>query len=267
MLPKLISFGDFFLPAYGVLVALGFLAALWLTGRLARRSGLDPDAVTNLGVYAALAGLAGAKLLMFAQDMDYYISNPREIFSLSTLQAGGVFYGGLIGALVVGVLYMRRQRLPALETLDAFGPGLALGQGIGRIGCFAAGCCWGQACERAWAVTFTDVEAHRLVGVPLGVAIHPTQLYEAAGALAIFGVLYWWFGRSSGPGTVIGLYLMLSGMTRFAVEFVRAHEQGNPFGGPLSVAQWISAGLLVLGAVLYKKGRTMAGGPKLAQTA
>jgi len=247
MFPKLISLGDFFLPTYGLLVALGFLSALWLCARLAHRSGLDPDKVTNLGVYAALAGLGGAKLLMFALDFSYYSANPGEIFSLATLQAGGVFYGGLITALIVGYFYMRKQRLPLASTLDCFAPGLALGQGIGRIGCFAAGCCWGQSCTRPWAVTFIDPEAHRLVGVPLDTALHPTQIYEAAGALLIFAVLYRRFSPTCAPGRLIGLYLILTAAARFLVEFFRAHDQPNPFAGPLSTAQWISFALLLLG--------------------
>ena len=152
MLPKLFDFGGFFLPTYGVLVAAGFLTALWLTGRLAKQSGLDPEKVTNLGVYAALAGLAGAKLLMFVFDFDYYRQNPGEIFSLTTLQAGGVFFGGLIFALGMAIFWIGKQKLPLAATMDAFGPGLALGQAIGRLGCFAAGCCWGASCNRPWAV-------------------------------------------------------------------------------------------------------------------
>jgi len=133
------------------------------------------------------------------------------------------------------------------RTLDCFAPGLALGQGIGRIGCFAAGCCWGQSCSRPWAVTVTDPEAHRLVGVPLDTALHPTQLYEAAGALLIFALLYRRFSPKRAPGRLIGLYLILTATARFLVEFFRAHEQPNPFAGPLSTAQWISIALLLLG--------------------
>ena len=250
MFPKVFSYGEFFLPTYGVLVAAGFLIALWLAGRLARRQGLDPERVTNLGVYAALAGLAGAKLLMFVVDFNYYREHPEEIFTLSTLQAGGVFYGGLVFALAVSFLLLRRYKLPALPVLDSFAPALALGQGIGRIGCFAAGCCWGAACDRRWSVTFTDPEAHRLTGVPLNTTVHPTQLYEAALLLAVFGVVYWRFQTKHQPGAVMGLYLVLSGAARFGAEFFRFHQQPNPFAGPLSTAQWISIALAATGCWL-----------------
>ena len=92
-----------FLPTYGVLVAAAFLTALWLAGRLAREAGLNPDSVTNLGIYCALAAIAGAKLMMFVVDHEYYAQHPGEIFSISTLRAGGVFYGGLLATLAVSV--------------------------------------------------------------------------------------------------------------------------------------------------------------------
>src|SRR6476646_6456557 len=107
-----------FLHTYGVLVALGFLAGLWMTTRLAGREKLDTEAVTNLGIYCALAAIVGAKLMMVVVDLGYYAEHPGEFFSLSTLQAGGVFYGGLIGALVVAWWYMRKMRLPLLRTSD-----------------------------------------------------------------------------------------------------------------------------------------------------
>ena len=164
---------------YGVLVAIAFLVALWMAGRLATRAGLNSDAVTNLGIYCALAAIAGAKLMMFLVDLPYYMQHAGEIFSLATLQAGGVFYGGLIAALAVAWWYMRRTRLPLWKTADVFAPAIALGHGIGRLGCFSAGCCWGVRTNVPWAVTFTNPVANDLVGVPLNVPLHPTQLYES----------------------------------------------------------------------------------------
>jgi phosphatidylglycerol:prolipoprotein diacylglycerol transferase len=154
--------------------------------------------------------MVGAKLLMILLDLGYYFDNPREIFSLATLQAGGIFYGGLVAALVTAFVYMRRKKLPGLATADVFAPAVALGHSIGRLGCFSAGCCWGAACRLPWAVTFTSPEAHRLVGVPLNVPLHPTQLYEAAGEAIIFGILYRRFHRRHRPGAIIGLYLWSS---------------------------------------------------------
>jgi phosphatidylglycerol:prolipoprotein diacylglycerol transferase len=250
MHPRIISLGNFFLPSYGLLVALAFLIGLAITTKLARRGGLDAEAVTNLGIYGAISGIVGAKLLMFAADLPYYVSRPGEIFSLSTLQAGGIFYGGFVAAVVFAFFYMRKKRLPMLPTLDAFAPGLAIGHAIGRLGCFAAGCCWGKECHRAWAVTFTDAEARRLVGVPLNVPLHPTQLYEALAEAATFAFLYRVYTRPHPRGSVIGLYLMLYPAVRFTVEFFRHADQPNPFGGPLTSAQWTSLGLCAAGAWL-----------------
>lgn len=253
MHPKLIEIGDFFLPTYGVMVGIAFLAALWVASRLGKKSGLNPDDVTNLGVYCALAGLAGAKLLMFVLDWSYYASHPGEIFSLTTLRAGGVFQGGLIVALLVAYWFMRSRKLPPLRTADAFGPALALGHGIGRIGCFSAGCCWGAACGRPWAVTFTNPDAHQLTGVPLNRPLHPTQLYEAGAEALIFGVLYWQFHQKHRDGQIIGLYLVLYSVARFVLEFYRDHQQANPLDGPFTSTQWISLALLVVGGWLLRR--------------
>lgn len=258
MFPKLFEIGGFFLPTYGLLVALGFVAGLGIAGRLARRQGLDGQMVTDLGIYVALAGLIGAKLLMILYDLPYYLGNPRQIFSMATLQAGGVFHGGLILALLVAVWYVRRKQLPFLPVADAFAPGIALGHAIGRIGCFAAGCCWGAVCDRPWAVTFTNPEAHELVGVPLGIPLHPSQLYEAAAELAIFVLLYWRFGRPHAKGQILALYLILYPGARFVIEFFRAHEQTNPFGWILSLAQWATLGLMLAGVILLVSRRGAA---------
>jgi phosphatidylglycerol---prolipoprotein diacylglyceryl transferase len=255
--PKLFSIGSFYLPTYGVMVALAFLAGLAITVKLARRSGLNPELITNLAVYVALSGMLGAKVLMIVFDWNRYMANPGDIFSLATLQAAGVFQGGLILALVTAFLYMRHQALPPLATSDAFAPGLALGHAIGKIGCFAAGCCWGIETKLPWAVKFHDPAAYALTGVPLEIALHPAQLYEAGAEALIFGFLYWRFARPHAPGQLIGLYLVVSSVTRFFIEFTRNHEQALPFGLPFSITQWIAIVLAFAGAVLLARvGRT-----------
>src|SRR5580693_8802425 len=128
MFPKLITYGKFFIPTYGTLVALGFLLGLWITIRLARRAKLPIEPVTNLAIYCALAGLVGAKLFMILFDFREYWADPRSIFSVSTLQAAGVYQGGFLLALLTAILYMRHNHLPVLETCDVFSPGIALGQ-------------------------------------------------------------------------------------------------------------------------------------------
>jgi phosphatidylglycerol---prolipoprotein diacylglyceryl transferase len=245
MLPKLIHFGSFFLPTYGVLVAAAFLTALWMTSKLAKEAGMNSEVVVNLGVYCALAGIVGAKALMIALDPAFR-ANPMEIFSLSTLQSAGIFYGGLIAALVTAYVYMTRSGLPVFKTADLFAPGLALGHGIGRLGCFAAGCCWGKPTHLPWAVTFTNPDAQS-VGVPLGVPLHPTQLYESFSEFVICGLLFVLAKRAHKPGSIIGSYLALYGIVRFLVEFLREHDESNPLGLAISLEQWISLGLAAAG--------------------
>jgi phosphatidylglycerol:prolipoprotein diacylglycerol transferase len=256
LLPKLISIGSFYLPTYGVLVALGFLAGLTVTVRLARRSGLNGELATNLAVYCALAGLLGAKILMILFDWRIFLADPRQIFSLSTLQAAGVFQGGLVLAFITAFFYMRHTRMPWLQTLDAFAPGIALGHAIGRIGCVAAGCCWGKECSLPWAVTFHNPEAYALTGVPLETPLHPSQLYEMLTEAALFAFLYWRFGRPHAPGRIMGLYLVLSSVARFGIEFTRFHEQGLYSG--LSLTQWISIGVALGGLLLLMRKPTAA---------
>ena len=256
MLPKLIDTGGFFLPTYGVLVATAFLVAIWLTARLAKKVGLNPETVANLAIYCALAGMAGAKLLMFVFDWRTYLLHPEEIFTVSTLQAAGVYQGGLLLAIVVAALYMKRMRLPGLLTADVFAPGLAIGHAIGRMGCLAAGCCWGAECHRPWAITFTNPSAHELTGVPLGVPLHPAQLYESLAEVFIFGFLYRRFHRVHGNGEIIGWYLTLYSSVRFIVEFFRNHEQGLVLG--LSLTQWISLAKLFAGIwMLFRSAPTL----------
>jgi phosphatidylglycerol:prolipoprotein diacylglycerol transferase len=248
--PKLFQIGSFYLPTYGLLVAIGFLTGLTIAVRLARRAGINGELVTNLAVYCALAGLLGAKVLMLM--FDWGAPDRPPIFSFATLQAAGVWQGGLVLAFVTAILYIRHTKLPLLTTFDAFAPGIAIGHAIGRIGCFAAGCCWGNECTLPWAVTFRNPEANNLTGVPLGVPLHPSQLYEMGTEFALFGFLYWSFGRPHTPGRVMGLYLVISSAARFLIEFTRFHEQGLHLG--LSLTQWISIATAGAGAMLLASG-------------
>ncbi len=252
MYPKLFSIGNFVQHTYGVLVAVAFLAGLWVAMRLARREGLDSDRVFNLAVYVALAAFVGAKLLLVVTDWRYYSLNPGQLLSLQSLQAGGIFYGGFLAAVIFAAWYTRRARLPFLKVADALAPGVALGHAVGRLGCFASGCCWGKPTSLPWGVTFTDLYAHQTFGVPLGIPLHPTQLYEAAAEALIFVFLLWYWKKKSFDGQILGLYLILYGAARFALEFVRDDpDRGFLFGGRLSTSQFIALLLVVASAGLW----------------
>jgi phosphatidylglycerol---prolipoprotein diacylglyceryl transferase len=247
MFPRLFHIGSFSLPTYGLLVALAFLTALWMASRFAKEKGINSEKVVNLGVYCALAGMLGAKILMIALDPEYR-AHPMEILTLATLQSAGIFFGGFLLALVFAYFYMRAQGLPVLATSDIFAPGLALGHGIGRLGCFAAGCCWGRPTHLPWAVTFNNPDA--TTGVPLGVPLHPTQLYEAFAEGIICLVLLHRMKREHRDGLIIGMYLLLYGLVRFGVEFLRMHDASNPLGGPLTLEQWVALAVAASGAWL-----------------
>lgn len=253
MFPKLLEFGAFTLPTYGVLIGLGFLAGLSVASRLARRSGLDPERLTAMAVVLLISAIVGAKVFMFVDNWSYYAADPGRLFTLSALRSGGVFYGGLLSALVVSHFYTRRYRLPWLATADAMAPGLAFGHGIGKVGCFAAGCCWGQESHALWAVTFTDPAAHGFTGVPLHVSLHPTQLYEALGSAAIGLVLLWLFVRAHPSGAILGSYLVLYSGFRFGVEFFRDDGARTAiFGDAISSTQVVALGLVILGIWLLR---------------
>jgi len=246
--PQLLHFGHFFLPTYGFLVSLGVLIGLWISVRNSERLGIDGDKAWNLGILVVLCGIVGAKLL--------YVINEgmslRDIFSISTLQAGGVFSGGLLAALLAAAWYVRRHHMPALGTCDAFAPGLALGHAIGRLGCFAAGCCYGKETHHFWAVTFTNPLANQITGTPLNVPLEPTQLFESAVELANFFFLMWLLQRRKFDGQVFGAFLFIYGVARFFLEFIRDDPgRGSVFGGAMSGTQLIAIGLVVAGGLIW----------------
>ena len=248
--PKLFQYGNFFLPTYGVLVALAFLAGLWVTLKLARRTGVNSELVTNLVVYSALSGMLGAKLLMIVFDWDHFSANPGDIFSFSTLQAAGVYQGGLVLAILTAFLYLHHHKMAWLPTFDMFAPGVALGHAIGRMGCFAAGCCWGKECDLPWAVTFRNPDANALTGVPFASSCTLRSYTSSRARRSFSGSCGGAIGKPHKPGTIIGLYLVISSIMRFLIEFTRFHEQALPFGLPLSITQWIAVGLALAGAYL-----------------
>ncbi len=235
-----------------MLVATAVIVGLMVAARLSQRQRQDPEKAWNLGIIAVLSAIVGAKLLLIINDFGWYSAHPREIFSLSVLQAGGVFYGGVIAALIASAWYMRRNHMPLLRTSDAFAPGLALGHSIGRLGCFAAGCCYGKPTSHWWGVTFTNPLAQAWVGTPLNIRMEPTQLFESAIELANFFFLYWMFKHKKFEGQVIGAYLFLYGVARFFLEFIRDDpDRGSVFGGALSGVQLISVFLVIAGGLLW----------------
>lgn len=237
MHPILFEVGTWPVYSYGVLLAVAYLAALQLAVVRARRIGVDGSKIMDLGIYLIIAALVGAKAMLIAVDFRYFVAQPREMLSL--VRAGGVFYGGLIAALLVAVWLVRRYNLALWTTADLFAPGIALGHVIGRFGCLMAGCCYGRPTSVPWAITFTNPEAAANVGTPLGVPLHPTQLYDAGAELAILLLLLFTERRGKTfSGRTFWLYVLLYGISRFIIEFFRGDDRGVILG--VSTSQFVS---------------------------
>jgi len=253
LFPILLDFGAFPLHTYGLLLASAFVTALWFTARAAGREGIDKAAVYDLGVYIAVSALLGAKLLFLVTEFRYYAAHPGEILSLATLRSGGVYYGGFILAAVAGIWMSRRKGLPVWKVADLCAPGIALGQAIGRLGCFSAGCCYGKPASPPWGIAFSHPYSHQVVGVPLDVPLHPAQLYQAAANLALFVLLWFSLSRKRFDGQVFIFYLVGYAASRFVIEFFRGDAgRGFVFGGALSTSQFIGLLLIPAAAILYR---------------
>jgi phosphatidylglycerol:prolipoprotein diacylglycerol transferase len=245
--PELFSIGPVTIYTYGVLLAASYLLGLRLAMWRASRWGIGPQQVLDLGIYVIIAALVGAKLLLIATDFHEFRSDPAAVLSIA--RAGGVFYGGLLLAVAVAFWYMARTRMPFWTTCDVFAPAIALGHVTGRLGCLAAGCCYGKPTNVPWAIVFTNREAAANVGTPLGIPLHPTQLYEAGAELLILLVLL--FTEKKGrpfAGRTFWVYMLLYAISRYIVEIYRGDPRGIVFG--ISTSQFISVVLAPLAIVM-----------------
>jgi len=247
---------DLSLPTYGTLLAIAFLAALWVAIRQGRRHGVDSGIITDMWIASLLSGVLGAKLLLYLLDLPYYLAHPAAI--IATLRSAGVFYGGLIAAIIVCLIMVRRRGLDGWVIGDVLAPAIILGQAVGRWGCFAAGCCYGKPTTLPWAVTFTDPRAHEVTGVPLNVPLHPVQLYMSFADLILFFILLAVATRKKFTGQVLLLYLILYAILRGSLEFFRDDPRGSLLG--VSTSQWLSLVLGVTALIIYvRRARRQTG--------
>ncbi len=267
MFPTLLDFGThdlpllgethLFLPTYGALFATATVLAWWWFLRRGRALGVDEDKLFNLSFYTLLAGIIGAKLTLVAVDWRLYVQHPGELWG--TLRTAGVLMGGVIGGAVIFVIYARREGLPLLRLGDAIAAPLALAQGVGRLGCFSAGCCWGvRAGENTpFAVTFTNPVAREQTGVDLNVALVPIQTYQMVNDLLLAGLLTWlWKRRVNPAGTTFWIYVLLYSVSRGILEFWRGDTQrGLYFGESVSTSQLIAVAAAVLAVIPLIRGR------------
>lgn len=263
MYPELFRIGSFPINTYGVFLAIAFLSAILITVKLGERDGLPRERIYDLCLWMLLASLIGSKILMLFTEPEYR-DNPLALLSLDFLRSGGVFYGGLLGAVVAGYFLMKRYQLPWWTTADACAPGIAVGNFFGRQGCFAAGCCWGEPTSLPWGVKFTEL-GHELTGVPIDQYLHPTQLYESFAMLLVFFFLLWLHKHKRFNGQVILFYALLYSIIRFAIEFVRDDPRGDILGlttlTGLSTSQMISLIVGIVALILliarYRKTRVL----------
>jgi phosphatidylglycerol---prolipoprotein diacylglyceryl transferase len=234
MYPELIRIGNFPIHTYGVLLAIGILLALFVASRLASKDKLPRERIYDLGLWTVIGGLIGSKILMIFVDENFY-HDLFSIFSLDFLRSGGVYYGGFIGGVLTLVFLIHLYKLPFWKVADAFAPAVALGQAIGRQGCFAAGCCWGKPTTLPWGVHFSE-KGHQYTGVPIygpdgsSLYLHPTQLYESFTMLLVFLFLFWLHRRKKFNGQILIAYAMIYPLVRFTIEFFRDDPRGDLFG-------------------------------------
>jgi len=244
MHPILVKLGSLTIRFYGLMVAVGFLCGAWLATREAKRKGFAQGDVLDLVFYLLVAGIVGARVyyVLFA-DFTYYLRHPLMIAALWT--GGLALHGGLIAALLAGIWFCRSRKLPSWRLADTLAPGIILGQALGRLGCAMNGCCYGGPTDLPWAITFRDPNTM----APLGVPLHPTQLYEMGGDLIILAIL--WTRRKSVrfDGELFLTYAALYSLLRLGVEQFRGDRL--VVGHGTSVAQLVSVGVLVLVTVFW----------------
>jgi phosphatidylglycerol---prolipoprotein diacylglyceryl transferase len=260
MYPILFQIGSFTVTSFGVMIALSFIAGGWMMARGLKQTGEDPEIAWDLIGYAAVFGILGAKIYYMILHWPETAADPvRAVLS----RAGLVWYGGFILAALVIAWRVRSLKLPLGKYADAAGPTLALGYGIGRLGCFLVGDDYGAPTSSAVGIAFPNGAPPSTAGnlrafgvdVPASVpdstvlAVHPTQLYEVGMSLIILAILLRLRPRlASAPGALFGIWLALAGVERFIVEIFRAKD--DRFLGAFSVAQLISVLLVALGIAI-----------------
>ncbi|MBF0203139.1 MAG: prolipoprotein diacylglyceryl transferase [Desulfamplus sp.] len=241
MHPVLFKFGSITLYTYGLFVALGFLAAVTFASQRAKRYGIVQDEMADLFFLILITSIIGARLLYVILNFNEFSSDPFSVFKI--WNGGLVFYGGFIVALLSAFIFVKKKKLPLGKTADIIAPAIALGHAIGRIGCFFAGCCYGQQCDLPWAVTFEDPASL----APLHVALHPTQLYEVVANFTLFFILLSVDKKKKIDGIIFWFYIFFYGLLRAFIETFRGDPRGDFILNSLSVSQGIGISMSIAG--------------------
>lgn len=254
MHPVISVFGLEF-PTYFLVISLIFSAGIFAFVQRAESLGLDRNTCLDLSLVVMIAAMVGARLTFFAIELPaQLLSNPLAV--LRIWEGGFVFFGGALASTSAGIVFLRIRRQPLRPWMDAIAPVGALGYGLGRIGCFLAGCCYGRSCNLPWAAVFPAG-----VDAPAGVPIHPAQLYAVFWELFSGGVLLsierFRVGKLQ-TGSLFYLWMILHGLGRLMMESFRADPRGPSILG-LTISGWISLVLLLSGRILYSLNQRESG--------
>lgn len=239
MQPIIFQIGDFAIRGYGLMAALGFMAGIWIASREAERLGENKERTMDMAFYMVLAAIIGSRVLHVLVEWKYFSQHPGEIIKI--WEGGLVFYGGLIGAVIVGSWYIWKHSMPFWKTADIFAVGIPLGHAFGRMGCFLAGCCYGYATDLPWAVEFSNPDSL----APLHEHLHPTQLYSSLNNLTIFSILFLMRKGKKFDGQLALTYVFLYSITRGIIELFRGDDRGTVYAGYISTAQGIGIVLAI----------------------
>lgn len=226
---------------YGLMIAVGFMSALILTLKRGKKRGFDEDIIWGIFYCAVIGGLVGTRLLYYIVEIPNILKDPSILWNFKN---GYVVYGGIIGGILTSFIYCKYKKAAFLSYFDLVMPAVSFAQGFGRLGCFFAGCCYGRETDAWYGITF-----HNSRFAPNDVKLIPTQLISSGGDFVICGLLLLYAAKKPQTGRVASMYLLLYGVGRFAVEFLRNDYRGSI--GPLSTSQLISIGIVALGALLY----------------
>jgi len=240
MLPDIFKIGPLTLHSYGLMLALAFLAGIWLMELQTKKIGLDKNLIVDLGVFVMTGSVIGSRLMYVATHWNEYSSNPWQ--ALAVWQGGLTFYGGFILGTLTAVAFCRVRKISFWTIADIAAPGFAAGLGLGRIGCFLNGCCFGKPSSLPWAVTFP---ANGAAALTAGCPVHPTQIYESAFGFVAFGLLWALRNKRKFPGFSICLFFLLYGIWRFISDQFRVYEQSQRWIFGLTNNQWISLGIIL----------------------
>lgn len=241
MHPIIFKFGKITIYSYGVLLAIAFSTAMIIAMKKAKKEKLDPNIIIDLSLTLILSAILGARSLFVILEWKQFSSNPMKIFYLS--DGGLVFYGGLILGAISFWIFCKLKNLNILQFTDIFAPSVAIGQAIGRIGCFFAGCCYGIVTNSAIGCHFPTTHDH--------LAHIPTQLIESFSCFILFLILNRIYNNKKFNGQVLSSYLIGYSILRFTIEFYRGDDRGGIFFHYLSISQFIGVFGLILGISLY----------------